>query len=516
MFRNQAGRRPGSLAIVQGERRLNYGALLAAVDTIAAQLHHRGVRHGDRIGVLSENCVEYTQLQLAAARIGAIVACLNWRLADQELVHCVSLVQPRLLFYSERYAGVASVLAKLVPDQIRIADVASLFSRDVPLAPADVPITDDPESGLLLLFTSGTTGLPKAALISQRAELWRMAVLRVDLGIDSDDAYLAWSPMFHMGGTEHSLASLMIGSPVIITDGFDLDAIVRALTEFKLGWLLLVPATIQPLLTRMQALKPEVKGVKVVGCMADMIPVAEMVGITRALNARFFNSFGATETGLPPLSGDLIEPGLEPQQLGKHLSSFCEFRVVDAEGVDVDAGASGEGLVRGPTLFSGYWNAAAVDSEQFGDGWYRMGDLFRVNANGTYDFVGRAKYLIKSGGENIYPAEIERVLLQHPEIVEAVVVRKPDSKWGEIPVAFIATSRASMDVEEIKSLCRAHLAGYKQPKEVHVINHEEFPRSATGKIVREELETRIASGPIASATAEVGKATIEPKTGQTR
>ena len=161
---------------------------------------------------------------------------------------------------------------------------------------------------------------------------------------------------------------------------------------------------------------------------------------------------------------------------------------------DVPDGSPGELCMRGPTLFSGYWQAEEVNQQDFRGGWFHMGDVFIRNPDGTLDFVDRVKYLIKSGGENIYPAEIERVLLQDQRIADAAVVRRPDEKWGEVPVAFIARHDERLTESAVVALCRAHLAGYKQPKEIRFIALESFPRSASGKIQRHELEKLIRTG----------------------
>jgi acyl-CoA synthetase (AMP-forming)/AMP-acid ligase II len=493
LFCAQVRMRPEAPAIEWEGRHWTYRELAETADRFAGALRRRGMAAGDRIAVLSENRVEYTLLQLAAARIGAIVACLNWRLAPEELAHCAKLAEPRVLFVSSRYAGLAAEVGGEVGEPYSIEECLRAFAVE---EPDHEPPFADPECGLLLLNTSGTTGLPKAALISHRAAIARMTVLRMDLGIGPDDAYLAWSPMFHMGGSEHTLSSLMFGAQVIITDGLDIDSMVDIITRTRLGWLLLVPATIEPLLERLKKVRCRPKGVKVVGCMADLVPGSLIAKITKALNAPFLNSFGSTETGLPPLTGHLIPVGHAPEDLTKRLSSLCEFRLVDRDGGDVADGATGEGVMRGPTLFSGYWNAPDVNREEFRGGWFHMGDLFRRTEAGGFEFVGRAKYMIKSGGENIYPAEIERVLLSDSRVADAAVVRKRDQKWGEVPVAFIVRTADDLSELDIEFLCRRRLAGYKRPREVHFVGMDELPRNATGKILREELERRLEELPV--------------------
>ncbi len=485
LFRARALHQSDHPALEMGAIRLTYAAVLAAADAAAADLAQRGIKRGDRVAVLSENRIEYLVIQLACAKLGAIVACQNWRLTPAELRHCIDLVAPSLLIASPRFAAQAEALSG---PALPVADI-EMIGQDTH-APAVAPAAE-PEDGLLLIYTSGTTGLPKAALISHRAEIARMCVLRLDLRLNDDDNYLAWAPMFHMGGSEHSLATLMSGGLVIVTDGFDLDAMADALVNHRLGWLLLVPATIEPLLARLQANNIVARGVKVVGCMADLVPVNVIAAITTALDAPYLNTFGSTETGMPPLSANLIPIGVEPSSMAKRLSMMTEFRLVDAEGNDVPEDGVGEGAIRSPTLFSGYWNGEKANTEAFRHGWYHMGDLFRRSGDGGYEFAGRAKYLIKSGGENIYPAEIERVLLADPRIADAVAVRKPDARWGEVPVAFVAPNDPGLTVADVERLCQEQLAGYKRPREIHFIAFDDLPRSTSGKIQREELEARL-------------------------
>lgn len=485
-FRDQALRHPAAIALQSGSTTLTYGQLLERVDRTARALRDRSVHRGDRFGVLSENCVEYTVLQLAAARIGAMVACLNWRLVVDELRRCIEVVDPVFVAYSPRYAALAADICPGKPSAVEIALLcAADGEREIE------PPTAEAEDGLLMIFTSGTTGVPKAAVISQRAEMSRMGVLRQDLGIDAEDAYIAWSPMFHMGGSEHTLASLMFGAAVIICDGLNVKEIVCALESRKIGWLLLVPATIEPIVAELQRTSAKVRGVKAVGCMADLIPVATIEAICRALGAPFLNSFGSTETGLPPLSGHLMHLADAPWDLAKRPNSSCELRLEDNPGHEAVGDAVGEALVRGPTLFSGYWARGGLDRSGFRGDWYAMGDLFRRVAGGGYHFVGRSKYLIKSGAENIYPAEIERVLLDDPRIEDAAVVRKPDPQWGEVPVAFVVRRSLELEVAEITQICRTRLAGYKCPKEIHFIDAGAVPRNSTGKIIREALEAML-------------------------
>ena len=493
LFRAQARLHPGRVALQDAKGTVTFGALDARTDRLAAAMVARGVRPGARVAVLSENRREYLELFLAAAKVGAAVACQNWRLTAGELGHCVALVQPALAFVSPRHQA-AWRAACPEQDPVILGDAyEALLEVRPPLAAPPV----DPEDALLILYTSGTTGRPKGAVISHRAEIARNLVIRAEYGIAPSDTFAAWSPLYHMGAADWSLGTLMSGGKVVLVDGFDAAKLADVVASEELGWLLLMPGMVGKLADEMEARAVRPRGVKLCGVMADLVPPAEIARITTLLGAPYANTFGATETGCPPCSSNRIPVGVAPTRLSKEQSPFCEVRLVDADDGDVPDGAPGELCMRGPTLFSGYWDAEAVNAVEFRGGWFHMGDVFVRHPDGTMDFVDRVKYLIKSGGENIYPAEIERVLLQDPRVVEAAVVRRPDPKWGEVPVAFVArrdeAAAQQLTADELLRRCRAALAGYKQPKDVRFIPEREFPRSASGKVQRHELEKRLAS-----------------------
>lgn len=489
LFRASTRRDPDSLAIETADGRTTYGALHERVVRLAAALRARGLGRGDRLALLSENRREYAEIELACAALGAIVACQNWRLAAPELQHCIDLVDPKLVVVSERFAVTATKLDLAARRVLVIErDHEAMIAAAEPLE--TLPEVD-PEDGLVILYTSGTTGLPKGALISHRAEIARNMVLRVDMNARETDGFVAWAPMFHMGSTDQVLGAFMSGAPVVVVDGFDAEAIVSAMERHHLGWMLLMPGSIEPVVEILKKTGRRPKGIRAVGAMADLVPkhlIAELSGLT---GAPYLNSFGATETGLPPASACLLPPGAVPASLSKRKSTLCDLVLVDPDGAEVPDGEPGEAAVRGPTVFSGYWNADATNARDFQGGRFRMGDLFRRNPDGSYDFVDRAKYMIKSGGENIYPAEIERVLLSDERVSDAIVVRRRDDRWGEVPVAFISRTDGSLSEADVEALCRESLAGYKRPKEIHFIAFEDFPRSTTGKILRHEVEARL-------------------------
>jgi acyl-CoA synthetase (AMP-forming)/AMP-acid ligase II len=494
LFRARARLTPAAVALDDGRRRLTYAAFDERVNRAAHALADLGVGRGDRVAILSENRTEYLELVLAAAKLGAIAACQNWRLAPPELQHCVSLVAPRVVVVSPRHqdllaridGGGATAVELGPPYEDRLARASSAEPSDVA----------QPEDGLLILYTSGTTGLPKGAVLSHRAEIARALVFRHHLGAGSTTNYVAWPPLFHMAGAEPSFAALLEGSTVFVVDGFDASRIVDLVASAPLGWLVLMPGMIAPMIETLKRRAVRPHGVALCGAMADLVPAHQIAEVTRLLGAPYGNTFGSTETGLPPASAGRLPVGHVPPSLGKTQSPYCEVRLVDAEDEDVADGQPGELAMRGPTLFSGYWAAETTNTHDFRGGWFHMGDMFRRNPDGTLDFVDRVKYMIKSGGENVYPAEIERVLLAEARVADAVVVKRRDERWGEVPVAFVARKDTTLTEDELLRQCRAGLAGYKQPKAIHFVKVEALPRSTTGKIQRHEIEGWLERGDV--------------------
>ena len=527
VFRCAARTWPGRAAVVEGERALTYRELDRLVDHVAGWLAARGIGRGDRVAILSENSASYVAVMLACARVGCILACQNWRLTARELRHCIALVEPKMVLVSDRFAALLDEVddggggsASGGAPRFRLdAALAARWAEAEPLAPlspADAgananPGTEaggglDPEAILFILYTSGTTGLPKGAAISHRAEIVRNLAWHLSFGIRPGDTMVVWMPLYHMGGADQALGTLLGGGKVIVMEGFDAPRIARIAAREPLGWLITMPGTTDRMISAIKAEPSPPVGVRAVGVMPDLVPRAEIAELTALVDAPYPNTFGSTETGSPPCSGSCLPIGVVPERLSKQLSPFCELRLVDPDGNDVPDGTPGEAAVRGPTLFSGYWRADETNAKDFRGGWFHMGDLLVRREDGTFDFVDRAKYMIKSGGENIYPAEIEQVLLTDPRVAEAAVVRRTDPRWGEVPVAFVARrDGAPLEDADLYRRCRTELAGYKQPKGIRFIGFDDFPRSASGKVQRHELESRLAEEAAAQEAAAGGE-----------
>ncbi len=496
LFCQQVALGPARPALLEGGVVRTYAELGRRVDRVAGLLARHGVGRGDRVAVLSENRSEYLELMLAAAQLGAIIACQNWRQSEAELSHCIGLAEPRLLLTSPRFVGQAA----LGRDAGTVLTFGPSYDDAVAASAAPPP---DPavhgEDGLLILYTSGTTGLPKGALISQRALVARTMINCVDLGrvMFAERCFPAWAPLFHMASADMALGTLLCGGSVALFDGFEPEALAALAATEPLGHLTLMPGTIERMAEAMERTGRLPRGITTIGAMPDLVPRAQLERIMAVLDAPYRNTFGSTETGTPPAGCGLLHPGRLPARLSKQQSSFCEIRLLDDEGRDVPDGEPGALAMRGPSLFSGYWNDAAATAESFAGGWYHMGDVFVRNPDATLDFVDRRKYLIKSGGENIYPAELERLLLASPRVTDAVVVRQPDPRWGEVPVAVVVPADPALSPEDVLGLCRGQVANYKLPKGVRLVTEADLPRSTTGKIKRHEVEAMLARTPAA-------------------
>jgi fatty-acyl-CoA synthase len=489
LFHNRVSVNPNRLAIVDGNRRLTYIELEDRSNRLANGLLNLGIKSGDRVAILAHNCQEYIELELAAAKAGFIVAALNCRLGARELTHCINLAAPEIVIVQE---STAADLGKLHSQKHRQILIGIEYEELLSVSSNEYPSLDiDPEAGLVILYTSGTTGMPKGALISHRAFIARAMCFASELQIPINDNHCAWPPMYHMASTDQLLATLLRGGTVHVVDGYNASEIITILEQQTMHFMFLIPGMISDFVKVLKERNIKVKGLAICGAMADLVPLEDIAAASALLNAKYMNSFGSTETGLPPATSNFFDVGELPTSFSKRQSAFCELRLVDPDDNDVPEGSPGEAAVRGPTLFSGYWNSDEENEQCFRNGWFHMGDVLRRNEDGTLDYVDRVKYMIKSGGENIYPAEIEQVLLMDPRIIESIVVRKKDDKWGEVPVVFIATDDNNLCSDDILDYCKKYLSKYKRPKEVIFIRHSDIPRSTTGKIQRHVLEDQL-------------------------
>lgn len=492
-FDRQVRLRGSRTAVESARLSLTYAALDARADRLAQVLREADVQRGERICILSENDPDFIVLCIAALRLGATVATLNPRLAVGELRHCIQLVTPKVILVSPRQGARFDNLRQFNAKVLEMGDGTSLDRRLAGGAEAESAsdgrralVTSDPEDVQFIIYTSGTTGLPKAAMISQRAMWARLMVYVLDYGVDGNDAFLAWSPLCHMASVELGFGTLLLGGKVVVLDGPDLPVICDHLENEPLSNLIFFPGMVEQAIEYLKQRRPRVRSLKKFGALADLFSPRDIAQLTGLLDTPFTNTFGSTETGMPPLSAGRLAVGEVPSDFGKVQSSMCEVRLFDADDRESPVGEVGELAVRGPTLFSGYWGAEAATQEALRDGWFRTGDMFRRRHDERFDYVDRRKYLIKSGGENIYPAEIENLLYAHPSIAEVSVVGAADPRWGERVVAFVVLRPGqTLDLEQLQAFAGERLARYKLPRELRLL--DALPRNSNGKVLKTDL-----------------------------
>jgi len=495
LFEAKVKTNPEAIAILNYKgKNYTYKNLQNKILRLSNFLTSYNIKPSSRVVIISENRSEYLELEMACAKIGAIVAAINWRLSEEETQYCIDLVKPKIIFFSERYQEKYYSLKLRSHKYVKFDKKYEKKIMDMP--PYKGESIGRGEDPMVILYTSGTTGYPKGAVISHRAFIARAMYNVIEYGIDKEDTFPAWAPMFHMASTDLAIGSLLIGGSVSFIDGFKKNIIINLLKKYKISWLVLMPGMLEDFIKYLKTNTIKPKGIKIMGAMADLIPKKQIAEITQLLCTPYLNSFGSTETGMPPASGGKISINSMKYSLSKTQSSLCEIKFVDDDDREVEIDQPGECILRGPTLFSGYWNEEKINQIEFRNGWFHMGDVMKRNSDGTIDFVDRKKYLIKSGGENIYPAEIERVFLSHKDVIEAVAVKTYSKKWGETPTVLVVTNSHDKFIkiyEDLVKLSRKKLAGYKQPSFIKYFSKENIPRSSTGKVQRHLIEKMIDS-----------------------
>jgi fatty-acyl-CoA synthase len=445
-----------------------------------------GVSRGDRVAILSLNRPDYLVLLYACARLGAMLVPLNWRLAVAEQLFILSDASVKVLVLEQAFAEVLPPLEKSLPDTIIVGlDFAprkgSSFGVLLALARGDGrnPHTDL-TCPLLIVYTSGTTGRPKGAVLRQEALLWNGVMSQHMHGLTSDDHILTVLPFFHVGGLNiQTTPALHHGATVTIHPRFTPDATLAAIEHDRPTLTVLVPATIQAVTDHPDWGATDLSSLKAISTGSTIVP-QHLIDRFVARGVAVLQVYGSTETCpiavYTRLGGDLSRVG------STGLPGLCcEAAVIDDSGTELPPDVPGEIAVRGPNVFYEYWGNEEATREALHDGWYRTGDLGRRNADGYFWVHDRKKNLIISGGENIYPAEVERVLLEHPDVAECGVIGRPDPRWDEVPVAYVIRRAGCLvAAENLKAHVLTQLARFKVPRDIFFV--DDLPRTALGKV----------------------------------
>ena len=483
-----------------GHRVRTYAELEERTDRLASALAAAGARPGDRVAVLDKNSVETVEVAVAAAKVGAVVVPLNWRLAVGELQQVVDDAAPPVLVAHEEFDEVAGALrspATVVrvttdPDD---SPYERLLAEHEPIAERHV---GDDETVVLQLYTSGTTGRAKGVMLDNR-NFALLTDVGGEWGIDESSVVLCPMPLFHIGGMGMALIGLATGCHTITLREVEPTSLLEILVEQRVTNTFLVPAVIQMLCDVPGAAEADLGALRSIAYGASPITPAALKRAVEVLGRPLFQLYGLTET-----TGAITQLDAEdhdPDGPRAHLLTsagrpypWVELRIVDQQGNDLPPGESGEILVRSAQVTPGYFNRPDATAEAIdADGWFHTGDVGHLDEEGYLYIDDRVKDMIITGGENVYPTEVEAVLADHPDVAEVAVVGLPDDRWGEAVTAMVVPRPGSqLTGEGLLEWARGRIAGYKRPKEVRIV--DALPYSATGKLLKRVLRDEPPAG----------------------
>ena len=481
------------------DQRLSYRELADRTDALSAVLWHRGIRNGDAVGFIGENCPEFVMTMFGAAQLGAVFVPINTRLAPPEIEHVLRDSGVRLLIHGPEFAEriAAATEALEIPHLIELGSgrggapgLDPLLEASEPHGHAEAAVAiDDPA---VIMYTSGTTGKPKGAVLSHGNLSWVSINVIIDYDMVSSEVALLISPMFHAAALGMGILPMIIkGATTVLEQGFEAGRALELIERYGVTQLNGVPTTYQLMADHPNWESTDISSLNKLTCGGSAVPT-RILDAYEARGLSFSQGYGMTETSP---GHTCIAPSMTREKQGSvglpHF--FCDVRISDGAGGIAPRGTVGEIEMQGPNVFLGYHGLPEATAAAFTpDGWLRSGDLGYLDEDGYLFISDRLKDMIISGGENIYPAEIEDLLYSIEGVTGAAVIGVPDEQWGEVPWAVLTlregVSPASVSTEAVRAALDGRLARYKLPKNVVVI--DEFPRTASGKIRKADLRAR--------------------------
>jgi fatty-acyl-CoA synthase len=494
---HHASRRADAIATVDlaTQRQFTYRVLDQRISRLARFLQDGyGAGPGDRIALIAQNGTCVFELQFACFRLGAIFVPLNWRLAPPELASILADCTPRVLVHDKGFADLAGRLSGGSTSMQLCAIGAGALRCEEALTRGPVLGNSYPvllNSTATILYTSGTTGLPKGVLVTHGMNVWNAINSTSTAQLTGSTVFLCLLPLFHTGGLNaFANPTFHAGGTVIVARTFDAGDCLRVLADRKYGitHMFGVPANFQFMAQHDDFADCDLSRLSL-ACVGGAPASEVMIGAWLSKGVALQHAYGMTETGPLMLFLDRSDAARKIGSAGKPIL-HGEVRVVGAEGADAESGEVGELWVRGPSITPGYWKQTDLTRLSFSDGWLRTGDAARKDTEGYYFIVDRWKDMFISGGENVYPAEVENVIYRLPEIAEVAVIGVPDAQWGEVGHAFVTLRPGTALVaEDVLMHCAKLLARFKLPK--YVAFTDALPRNATGKVHKPTLRAQM-------------------------
>ncbi|MFW5740406.1 MAG: acyl-CoA synthetase [Myxococcota bacterium] len=487
---------PTKVATKTGPRSFTYRQLADRMNRLANALVATGLKPGDRVALFLLNGIEYVEAVFACSAAGLIAVPLNWRLSEEELTFITNDCEPKVLIHHAAFAEQAATLeksCKSIQKRLAVAHDGGASEYEAFIDAGDSKDAVNPNVGgddpHLIMYTAGTTGSPKGVVLTHANCFWQ-SVNGWALGASPDTVALVILPMFHVGGLNGCVTPMIhMGATVILSAKFDPGDVLDTIERERVSGMVAVPAIYQMLYDHPKFKDTDLSSI--VAFISGGAPLGKE--LTRKYHERgleFRQGYGLTETS-PGVTG--MGPGecLRKAGTAGRTCLYVDVRIVDESGKVLPTGEAGEVTVRGPNVMKEYWKRPDATAEAIRDGWFHTGDIGFLDEDGFLTLVDRKKDMIISGGENVYPAEVEKVLLEHTSVAEAAVVGKKDDKWGEVPVAFVVpVPGQKLSPEDLVAFCAGRIAKYKNPKEVIV--RESLPHNAAGKILKQELKKEVA------------------------
>ncbi|KUI07629.1 long-chain fatty acid--CoA ligase [Mycobacterium lehmannii] len=481
--------RPDAVALIAGDRTTTFGDLHTRSSRVAQALRAAGVGFGDRVAFIEKNGIEFFEVACALSKLGAVVVPVNWRLAPPEMLHIIDDADAKVVIVgADFFCHVEAIEDRLTALVVAVGEHPRWpeFDRWMGAYPADDPcVATHPDDVAFVMYTSGTTGAPKGVMLTNDNYFCKATGIADKWRFDADSVSLAVMPMFHMAGSGWALVGLCEGARTVVLRDVDPTAILDAVAQHGVTNMLLVPVVIQRLLETRGVETTDFSALRAIVYGASPITDDVLVRALERFNCDLLQVYGQTETTGSITQLDRHDPELL-RSCGKPFG-WVEVRIVDDAGRDIPTGTVGELWTRSRQNMRGYWNnPAATAATVTPDGWLKTGDAGYVDAEGYVYLHDRVKDMIVSGGENVYPTEIENVLMTHPDVADVAVIGVPDPTWGEAVKAVVVPAAGCFPGEaDLIAYARERLAGFKLPKSVSFA--EDLPRTPSGKILKRAL-----------------------------
>lgn len=473
---------PNKIAVAELESgaHLTYAQLNQYANNWASEFQNNyNLTNGDRIAILAENCNEYVLLFAVAQKLGIVLIPLNYRLSQGEINFLITDAQPKLILVEEKFQP----LLAQVPKQYQSLTLSEFRSITQQISQTNTSTfkraTIQENNPIFILYTSGTTGNPKGAIYTHKMLFWNSINTELRLDITSADVTISVMPPFHTGGWNVLLTPFLHhGATTILSKKFEATTLLESLDSLNITVFMGVPTML-----KMLADAPNFNQVKleklryfIVGGEAMPVPLIETWA---QKNVLIRQGYGLTEVGPNITSLNHTDAIRKKGSIGTP-NFYVQTKIVNEQGNEIKPNETGELLLGGPNVTPGYLNNPEATQKAIVNGWFHTGDIVKIDEEGFLYVVDRIKNMYISGGENVYPAQVEKVLIQHPEIQEIAIIGVPDSKWGETGLAAIVSTNKNLSVAQLQEFCTNKLAKFKQPK--HILHLNELPKNATGKI----------------------------------